>query len=101
MVDPGAGRVVAQPTAPPASATSSAASARRRTRLPARGLERSFAQLMSGHPVSQLCARLFSVPLAENVAQIGHERERIRVLLGMAARRAEVVARPPHQRALV
>src|SRR6266542_2152675 len=106
IVDGCVGRVVAQPTAPAAShkrpSAATRAWARGDTRLASLGrLQCLLPQLMSGHSVAQLLAHPEAVTLAEDVSQIGHPRERVRVLLRVAVVAAEALVGPAHQRALV
>src|SRR6478609_4251273 len=75
------GTVLAQPAADASAAKATTHSHRA---LAARGCKRLLPQLVSRRPVAQRRARLFAVPPAEDVAQIGNERERVGVLLGVA-----------------
>src|SRR5512142_1646381 len=84
------GSVLAQPaTAANAKATIHS------LRLAASGIERLLAQLVAGHAVAERGARLLAVTLAEDVAQVRHEREGVGVLLGMAVVGAQPLGWPP------
>src|SRR4051812_38948561 len=96
-VDVDAGTVLAQPDATASAASSASANAR----LTTGSRKRLLPQLVSGRPAAERGARLVAVPLAEDVAQVGHERERIRVLLGMTVVGAEALGRLGHDGAWI
>src|SRR6185312_14729420 len=99
-----AGTVLAHPHASIATVDSAVylpARAARRHGSASRCCKRLLPQLVSRRPVAERGARLLAVSLAEDVAQVGHERERVRVLLGMAVVGAEALGRPGHDRARI
>src|SRR5260370_19176890 len=63
-----------------------------------RPLQRLRSYRVARRPVAHLGPRLVAMSLAEDVAQVGHQRKRVRMLARMTIVGAKIVRRPQHQR---